>query len=704
MPDVQEQLQIIIRAQDEASATLKKVEQAVQKTGASTEEMGKKSAGAGFSVAKMAGAFALGGLVTTALQRGMSYLTDTIKGSINAYREAEVQTAQTNTILKTMNTSLNEQAAVFQKAAKASMAKAFDDEAGQLALAKLYQRTNDMKFAQEALTSAMDLARYKGISLEDATNALGLAFMGSGRVLKQLGIEVEDGASKLDILSAVQDKTKGSAEAFANTYEGKTRMLGVAVGNLKETLGKAIVDGISPYVTSLTNSAIRANDAANSSASLGKVIYQVVGVVKFAAQGIMLAIQGVQAFVKTGESAVRGTLNALDNFSTAVGNSIDKVLGGSGDVFKKIGFDSKGLDDSISKLSNNIKGTMDGLGDSMLKITGEGFVPATAALSDLSTVNQDYTAGVKEAINANQSATQSLKEHKKAIEDAKGKINDFRDSAVADFKKVGAAIKKDLIDETKNFMAQRAAITAEGSSSVAKILVSKQDEAAQLQQDINQATTDEERASLQERLAAANAYLVKHAQDISDNAAAIKFIRDNDLTDEINQIKQQTIEKLKALDDEHAAKIVKIKSQMDDLKTTYKAKFDDMYKELKKSKLFELFDDLENIGAKLSKKKNKTAFESSLSEFIGSLVGKRAMGGSVEGSGAYVVGERGPELFRPNVPGTVLPASQTAGSVGGPTINFNGITVRNDGDINSIVEKILGVLGRRTDLARKGIY
>lgn len=57
-------------------------------------------------------------------------------------------------------------------------------------------------------------------------------------------------------------------------------------------------------------------------------------------------------------------------------------------------------------------------------------------------------------------------------------------------------------------------------------------------------------------------------------------------------------------------------------------------------------------------------------DFIGSLFGgARALGGSVDPSKAYLVGENGPELFTPNAAGSIASASQTASMGGGTTHN-----------------------------------
>ena len=52
---------------------------------------------------------------------------------------------------------------------------------------------------------------------------------------------------------------------------------------------------------------------------------------------------------------------------------------------------------------------------------------------------------------------------------------------------------------------------------------------------------------------------------------------------------------------------------------------------------------------------------------VQSLVGSRAVGGPVAGSGAYLVGERGPEVFMPGRSGTIVPG----GGMGGTNVTVN---------------------------------
>ena len=699
----EQKLQIVIDAQDQASKVLQGLSGNVKKATGDIGELSKGSTQSQFSIGKMAASFGLGTIAVDALRRGVGAATDFVKSSIGAYAEAEQQMAQVDAILKTLNTSLDKNRGTFEAAGKAAIAKAFDDEEAQLALAKLYRATGDMKFAQESMNASMDLARDKGMGLAEASKLLSLAYAGNQRALKEYGIEVPDTASKLDILNAVQEKTSGSAEKFAGTLAGKQASLKVAFDNLKESIGQAISSAITPYITSLTDSITRGNDSISNTNALAKAFYQAIGGVAAFGNAVIVVAQGVKSVTAALGNSVARIFNYVQSRSqqwiAAAKNDQDevqKILKTETDTAKELG---NALDETLGNAADSAGAAFSRLKVDMNKAQGEGFVPLKTETAALTAVNKNYTSGVTEAMKNTNSATQAVKEHAKAIEEAKGKITEFKNSAFADFAAVKAKIQSDLVDALKDFNDKRAEVLASGARSIADILVGKQDEAAKLQADIAAATTDDQRANLQTQLDTVQAYLTKHQADIEANAAVIKNIRDNDLTDEINKIKEQTNLKLKALDEEHAQKVVKINAQMDDLKQTYKKKFNEMYNDLKKSKLFELFDDLQNIGEKLLKKKKKTAFETSLAEFIGSLTG-RAGGGTVRSGQVYTVGERGPESFVPDVSGRIVKNGDTNNAT---NITVNVASVRSQADADNVAEAVLRVLNRRNQLAIKGV-
>ena len=67
-----------------------------------------------------------------------------------------------------------------------------------------------------------------------------------------------------------------------------------------------------------------------------------------------------------------------------------------------------------------------------------------------------------------------------------------------------------------------------------------------------------------------------------------------------------------------------------------------------------------------------TTINRSVNEVLGNFGGPRALGGPVNPSKSYLVGERGPELFVPNIAGTIVP---NGGSAGGAAVSGSMITV-----------------------------
>ena len=102
---------------------------------------------------------------------------------------------------------------------------------------------------------ARELSRATGMSLADATIAVGKAFQGNGgKLLKTLGINAKV-ISGQKALNAILAKTKGSAAAYANTLEGSFSVVSIQAAELKEQFGAAFLPavtrlfkGLAPYM------------------------------------------------------------------------------------------------------------------------------------------------------------------------------------------------------------------------------------------------------------------------------------------------------------------------------------------------------------------------------------------------------------------------------------------------------------------------
>ncbi len=179
--------------------------------------------------------------------------------TVSDYSEAEKATAITNQSLqntfnnlsgttlanvqkqlKVTSGGLKELSDMANKAGASAVQLGFDDEDASRSFAKLFAVTKDTTQAQKEMALAMDLARYKGISLEEATQKLIMVHSGSTKELKTMGIAVTEGATAMDNLNSITKQVTGSSEAYINTTAGATEALQVQMGNLSETIGEQL--------------------------------------------------------------------------------------------------------------------------------------------------------------------------------------------------------------------------------------------------------------------------------------------------------------------------------------------------------------------------------------------------------------------------------------------------------------------------------
>lgn len=226
MADTNSNLQIVVKVRDEATASLRQLSNDVSDLGGSLNFAGDKAG-------MLAGALAAIGAATV------------LKNAIAAFAESEAQMARFDAIMKTLPPNLQQfREQILAVADDALLKFGFGNEEAALSLARLMQATKDSGFSFQAFQAAMDLARFKGIGLEEATQALILAFQGNARLLKQFGIDVDEHASKQTILAAVTRTLAGQTEAYSKTLAGSLAVGKEIIGEFSEALGAVFAPAI----------------------------------------------------------------------------------------------------------------------------------------------------------------------------------------------------------------------------------------------------------------------------------------------------------------------------------------------------------------------------------------------------------------------------------------------------------------------------
>jgi|GEM_PF-3113696 hypothetical protein len=122
-------------------------------------------------------------------------------------------------------------------AVESSTKLGFTDTETVTAMTGLVAATGDVTKATQILSAAQDLARFKKISLQDATEALTKVEAGSYRILKSLGIELPKNATQTEALAAVQKLAGGQAQTYANSDLGAVAIASAKVDDAQEKMG-----------------------------------------------------------------------------------------------------------------------------------------------------------------------------------------------------------------------------------------------------------------------------------------------------------------------------------------------------------------------------------------------------------------------------------------------------------------------------------
>jgi hypothetical protein len=178
---------------------------------------------------------------------GVAFTADAMvkafKDVVTAAGEAQVQMSRVDALIRSTGLNFDSTRKAVDEVSKSFIQLGFDDEDTATAMAKSLAVTKDVTSSRKELGLAADFARLQDISIIDAQKLLQLAYMGNARVLKQYGIELEDGATKQEIFNKIQAVAGGQAQAYSDTYVGSMARLQVQWQNLKETLGEIFLPG-----------------------------------------------------------------------------------------------------------------------------------------------------------------------------------------------------------------------------------------------------------------------------------------------------------------------------------------------------------------------------------------------------------------------------------------------------------------------------
>lgn len=233
---------------------------------------------------------------------------------------------------------------------------------------------------QKTMKVVSNYASQFGMSQSEASKSIQMAFMGAGRSVKKLGLDIadfKDEAGNVDrekLLNAIMEKTSGSAEKYANTYEARVQRMNNAINSLRTDFGKEIINTIEPLLPVVQN--------------LFKAFTGLPQPVK----SIMLGLGGLAGAV----AIVSGPLlkfKAYMNMANVDTKSLRTGIGALKTGFKALS-SGEGISGATSAMKNFITASKAGeAGSDVAKISGVGKKTGTVAKEAGQTVSGASKAG-----------------------------------------------------------------------------------------------------------------------------------------------------------------------------------------------------------------------------------------------------------------------------------------------------------------------
>jgi len=124
-------------------------------------------------------------------------------------------------------------------------------------LGTLVRATGDLTKSQDLLNTAQDISVATGKDLGSVTLALAKASQGQFTALSRLGIPLDESTKKSKdfgkVLDLLEGQFGGAADAAANTFGGKLKIIQAQFGEIVETIGAALLPYLDKFATFLVN-------------------------------------------------------------------------------------------------------------------------------------------------------------------------------------------------------------------------------------------------------------------------------------------------------------------------------------------------------------------------------------------------------------------------------------------------------------------
>jgi predicted nucleic acid-binding Zn-ribbon protein len=372
----------------------------------------------------------MGGLAVASLASAVSVgkVVQELGKAVKAAAEDQKQQDLLALAVRNNTSATDDQIVAMEKTiAKMEMQKAVADDELRPALGMLVRATGDLTQSQKLLNLALDISAGTGKDLQTITMALSKAQTGQIGALTRLGIPLDAAAVKSKDLGAIQrdlaNRFNGASDAAANSAEGGMKKLQIAMDNMYEVVGYALLPTINDYVVVLGE---LARITLTSEAKTNKWTDRFVTLVKIlqpAIKGVETINRLVRHYSNEIQENNKNQKDYVDQIMRTRQNigELTKVTDKSADSTKKAADAKKKAADAAKKYADTLRSrvntALDRVNDRLEKAKAEfdsvrdsmsstfmGF----ASLSDAVRTNSEAIEGEREALRKRAEAYEAL--------------------------------------------------------------------------------------------------------------------------------------------------------------------------------------------------------------------------------------------------------------------------------------------------------
>lgn len=262
-------------------------------------------------------------------------------GATKAAADDNAERARLDQTLKNSIPNWDGNAEAIDKLIASGQNLAFTDSEVRDSLGLLVTRTGDLTEAQALQATAMDLARAKGISLEQATKLVGKADDESYAALAKLGIKVDEHATKEEALAQIRAASAGQAETYANSAAGSMDRVQMAFGEAFETIGGAIlplVEGpLQAFATWVQSPEVQAG-IQSVAQGIGEFLAGAFNTISGVVTAVMPTIQNIWNYLTSPEvvANIQGMASAIGEFLGGAFSAIGGIIQGAIPIIQNI--------------------------------------------------------------------------------------------------------------------------------------------------------------------------------------------------------------------------------------------------------------------------------------------------------------------------------------------------------------------------------